>query len=71
MMIAQSYVWYTIALGVALTATALPAGAAAVVRARTGPATSEPMVPTVRMAGARMFRRMRMTASMRLPRSTA
>ena len=42
-------------LGWALTATAAEAGVAAVVRARTGPATSEPMVPTVRMAGARMF----------------
>src|ERR1700733_12171422 len=52
-------------LGVALMATAAVAGAAAGVSARTGPATSEPMVPTVRMAGARMFRRMRMSASMR------
>jgi hypothetical protein len=41
-------------------ATAVVAGAAVVVRARTGPATSEPTVPIVRMAGARMFRRMRM-----------
>ena len=58
-------------LGEALMATAAVAGAADVVRARTGPATSEPTVPTVRMAGARMFRRTRMSASMRLPRSTA
>ena len=52
-------------------AIALLAGAAVVVRARTGPATTDPMVPIARMAGARMLRRMRMTASMRLPRSTA
>jgi len=50
----------TFMAGTALIATAVVAGAAVVVRARTGPATSEPMVPTVRMAGARMFRRMRM-----------
>jgi hypothetical protein len=49
-------------LDVGAAATAALAGAAAVVRARTGPATSEPMVPIVRMAGARMFRRMRMIA---------
>jgi hypothetical protein len=47
------------------------AGAAVVVIDGTGPAISEPMVPTVRMAEARMFRRIRMTTSMRLPRSTA
>lgn len=59
----------TFMAGTALIATTGVAGAAVVVRARTGPATSEPTVPTVRMAGARMFRRMRMSASMRLPRS--
>ena len=58
-------------MDVALTATALPAGAAADVRARTGPATSVPIVPMVRIAGARMVRLIRMTASMRQPRSAA
>jgi len=48
-----------------LAATATLAGAAVAVIARTGPATSEPTVPSVRMAGARMLRRMRMTTSMR------
>jgi len=53
----------TTMLGLALTATLALAGAA--VSARTGPATSEPTVQIERMVGAMMFRRMRMTASMR------
>ena len=50
---------YTAISGWTVTATEAPAGAAAVVRARTGPDTRAPIVPMVRMAGARMFRRMR------------
>ena len=61
----------TMPLGERHTLTGAEAGAVVIVRAGTGPATSEPIVPTVRMAGARMFLRMRMSASMRLPRSTA
>jgi hypothetical protein len=52
-------------------AIALPAGAVAVVSARTGPDTSEPIVATARIAGARMVRLIRMTASMRQPGSAA
>ena len=59
---------YTDMAGWMLTATAVPAGAAAVVRARAGPTTRAPVVPMTRMAGARMVRRIRMTASMRQPR---
>jgi len=41
-------------------ATAVVAGVAAVVRVRTGPATKEPTVPIVMIAGAMRVRRMRM-----------
>lgn len=46
--------------GLALKATAEAAGAAALVRARTGPATSAPTVPMVRITGAITLRRIRM-----------
>ena len=64
-MLVLGHPWYTIMAGVAVTATLALAGAAAAVSARTGPATSEPTVQIERMVGAIMFRRMRMTASMR------
>ena len=58
-------------MGEALADATDAAAGVAVVRARTGAATSELTVPTVRMAEARMLRRIRMTTSMRLPRSGA
>lgn len=58
-------------LGVAFADATDAAAGVAAVRARTGAATSELTVPTVRMAEARMLRRIRMTTSMRLPWSGA
>jgi hypothetical protein len=60
----------TVMLGVAVAAALT--GAAGAARARTGPATRAPVVPIVRMAGARTVRQIRMMGlHMRQPRRTA